>query len=42
MYVSLQRGDQHNCDIETALVGEDFKVVEGVDKCQYLELQRSK
>ena len=40
MHVSLQLGYQNNCDIETALLGEDFNVVEGVDKCQYVELQK--
>ena len=40
MHVSLQLGYQNNCDIETALLGEDFNVVEGVDKCEYVELQK--
>ena len=40
MHVLLQLKYQNNCDIETALLGEDFNVVEGVDKCEYMELQK--
>ena len=40
MHVSLQLKYQNNCDIETALLGEDFNFVEGVDKCEYVELQK--
>ena len=41
MHVSLQLRYKNNCDIETALLCEDFNVVEGVDKCQYVELQKN-
>ena len=38
--MSLQLKYQNNCDIETALLGENFNVVEGVGKCEYMELQK--
>ena len=33
-HVSIQLGYQNNCDIEIALLSEDYNVIDGVDTCQ--------
>ena len=39
-HVSIQLGYQNNCDIEIALLSEDYNVIQGVDRCQGVVLQK--